>query len=102
MHLAVYFEDWPNREQQRDFRTLLGAWSVVAQSGGFGGEGGKYVGDPVFMKEQQAAYLHANVSDTDPDIAVPVLVRMLENYSSGLLAIEAVVFGLDPDTKFVI
>jgi hypothetical protein len=54
------------------------------------------------MKEQQAAYLHANVSDTDPDIAVPVLVRMLENYSSGSLAIEAVVFGLDPDTKFVI
>ena len=102
IHLAVYFEDWPNREQQRDFRTLLGAWSVVAQSGGFGGEGGKYVGDPVFMKKQQAAYLQANVGDTDPDIAVPVLVRMLENYSSGSLAIEAVVFGLDPDTKFVI
>jgi hypothetical protein len=51
------------------------------------------------MKEQQAACLHANVGDTDPDIAVSVLVRMLENYSSGSLAIEAVVFGLDPNTN---
>jgi hypothetical protein len=54
------------------------------------------------MKEQQAACLHANVGDTDPGIAVPVLIRILEKYSSGSLAIEAVVFGLDPDTKFVI
>ena len=54
------------------------------------------------MKEQQAAYFHANIRDTGPGIAVPVLIRILEKYSSGSLAIEAVVFGLDPDTKFVI
>jgi hypothetical protein len=54
------------------------------------------------MKEQQAACLHADLGDADPDIAVPVLVRMLENYSSGSLAIEAVVFRLDPNTNLVI
>ena len=64
-------------------------------------EGGREDG-PRVLKEQQAACLHANVGDADPDIAVPALIRMLENYSSGSLAIEAVVFGLDPDTKFVV
>jgi hypothetical protein len=102
MRLAVYFEDWPNRDHQRDFRTLLGAWSVVAQAGGFGGEGGKHVGQPVFLKKLQAARVDADLGDADPDIAVPVLIRLLENYASGTLAIEAVVFGLDPITNFVI
>jgi len=101
LRLAVYFEDWPNREQQRDFRNLLGAWSVVAQAGGFGGEGGKHAGGPVFLKKQQAASLQADIGDADPDIAVPVLIRLLENYASGTLAIEAVVFGLDPNTNAV-
>ena len=54
------------------------------------------------MKEQQAACLHANVGDTDPGVAVPVLIRLLENYSSGSLAIEAVAFGLDPNTNPVV
>ena len=40
------------------------------------------------MKEQQAACLNANVGDTDPGIAVPVLIRIVEKYSSGSLAIE--------------
>jgi hypothetical protein len=102
MRLAVYFESWPNREQQRDLRTLLGAWSVVAQAGGFGGQGANLVTDPVFLKKQQAAYLHTNFGDAYPDIAVPVLIRLLQNYSSGSLAIEAVVFGLDPNTNLVI
>jgi hypothetical protein len=51
------------------------------------------------MKEQQAACLHANVGDTDPGIAVPFLIRIVEKYTSGSLAIEAVVFGLDPNTN---
>jgi hypothetical protein len=51
------------------------------------------------MKEQQAACLHANIGDTDPGIAVPVLIRVVEKCSSGSLAVEAVVFGLDPNTN---
>ena len=35
-------------------------------------------------------------------VAVPVLILLLENYASGTLAIEAVVFGLDPNTNLVV
>ena len=99
--LAVYFEDWPNREQQRDLRTLLVAWSQVALAGGFGGAGGAFLRPLVFLKKQQAALLCGDPRDTDPEIAVPVLIRLLENYASGTLAIEAVVFGLDPTMNMV-
>lgn len=97
----MYFEDWPNREQQRDLRTLLAAWSQVALAGGFGGAGGAFLPPPVFLKKQQAAFLCGDPHDTDPEIAVPVLIRLLENYASGTLAIEAVVFGLDPTMNMV-
>jgi hypothetical protein len=102
LYLAVYFEDWPNAEQQRGFRAIVGAWSSIAQAGGFGGKGGPHVGDFQFLKKHRAAVMLGDLHDTDCDAAVPVLIRLLENYASGTLAIEAVVFGLDPNTNLVV
>ena|GEM_PF-6077579 len=101
LQLTVYFEGMPNREQQNDFRKLLGSWLIVAQCGGFGGKGAPFFEAPVFLKlkSQKVAYTVADMGDVELDLALPALVRLLENYASGTLGIEAVVFGLNPRTN---
>ena len=102
MRLAVYFDDWPTTAQQCELRRLVDAWSLVANAGGFGGLGAPRLAEIRFMKKHRAACVTSNLGDTDTDIAIPVIIRLLENYSSGSMAIEAVAFGLDPDASLVV
>jgi hypothetical protein len=101
MNLTVHFDVMPDRAQKREFVTLLNAWATVATAGGFGGQGAKLVDDPVFLKGRPAALVRADFGAADPDQAMPVLIRLLENYASSTLPIEAIVLGLDINNTLI-
>jgi hypothetical protein len=101
MRLALYFDDWPSPARQRALRRLLEAWSLIATAGGFGGKGAPRSAEVRFLKTQCAALVQTDLGDADSDIAIPIIIRLLENFSSGTFPIEAVVFGLDPETNLV-
>jgi hypothetical protein len=102
MRLAVYFDDEPSPAHERDLRSLIDAWSLIANAGGFGGQGTPRLAETRFFKKQCAACVRTDLGDADPDIAIPILIRLLENYASGTMVIEAVVFGLEPDSNLVV
>ena len=46
-----------------------------------------------FNAKTESAFFEADMGGSDPDVAVPLLLRLLEGFNDAVLAIEAVVVG---------
>lgn len=92
--LAVYFTLYPEEEQRDRFRQLVESWLTIGEYGGLGKPGGRARVEFRFDEEAESAELRTDMTNTDPEIALPLLIRILEGFDSfGPTTIEAVVFG---------
>ena len=93
LFLTVYFSRPPSAEEQVEFHNSLKSWIRVGFSGGFGHPGFHNCSEILFAEESASAHLQADMGGADPNIALPVLIRILEGFDSGQLHVEAIIFG---------
>jgi hypothetical protein len=91
--VAVYFTVEPNRQQRKSFRDLIKAWQTLGEFAGFGGRSISGFLGLRFEPKTASASFDADMGGADPEVAVPLLLRVLEGFDSAIVAIEAVVFG---------
>jgi hypothetical protein len=91
--LAVYFSRLPSPEERHEFSGLLSSWLKIGVFGGLGGRGIHSHGEVSFDDSTESASVCADMVGADPDVAIPILLRVLEGFDDGgALHIEAVVF----------
>ena len=91
--MTVYFATTPTSEEQSQFREWIRAWIQLGQFGGYGGRAPiGFHGDVTFEPETRSARFWADLGKTDIEIAMLVLLRALESFSS-LVGIDAVTIG---------
>jgi hypothetical protein len=92
--LAVYFSRLPSPEERSEFSGLLRSWLKIGVFGGLGGPGIHSHGEVSFDDSSESASVCADMIGADPDVAIPILLRVLDCFDDGgALHIEAVVFG---------
>jgi hypothetical protein len=96
LHVTVYFTVFPTPEEQKEFGKLIEAWGTMGYYGGLGGGGIHCLREMTFSDKAESAHFYADMGNTDYPGAFAVLIRLLENFSKSVLAIEAVVFGTGP------
>jgi hypothetical protein len=91
--LAVYFSRLPTSEERNQFSGLLRSWLTMGVFGGLGGPGIHSHGEVSFDDSTESARVCADMVGADPNVAIPILLRVLEGFDDGgELHIEAVVF----------
>ena len=93
LHVTVYFTIFPRPEDQKEFRKLIEAWGTMGYYGGLGGGFINCLRELTFNEETESASFYANMADTAYPAALAILIRLLENFSASVLAIEAVALG---------
>jgi hypothetical protein len=97
LKLTVYFTTFPDSVQENSFREIIKGWETMGWFGGFGGGSIANFGELKFDRDTESAAFEADMGASDPNIALPILIRVLEGYDSSILPIEAVVFGYGTD-----
>lgn len=97
--LTVYFSTQPETDQRREFRELIRSWFIVGQYGGLGEPGLSSFQNVRFDDARESASVRADMIGSDPELALPVLIRALEGYDASTAPIEAVVFGHADDRE---
>jgi hypothetical protein len=91
--LAVYFSRLPTPEERHEFSGLLRSWLKIGVFCGLGGPGIHSHSEVSFDDSSESARVCADMIGADPDVAIPILLRVLEGFDGGsALHIEAVVF----------
>lgn len=88
---AVYFSRFPTPKEEDEFRNLLGGWLTMGTYEALGGFGLHSYRKIDFDKKTDSAHLEADIVGTNPDAALPMLIRALEGFDAVVLHIEAII-----------
>jgi hypothetical protein len=94
---TVYFGRSLNGEEREPLLALIRAWLLLGSYGGLGGRGTHNADEPAIDEATDSAIIRADMGDTDPEIALPLLIRTLEGFESHGPPIDALVFGRPRD-----
>jgi hypothetical protein len=94
LEVHVYFGTPVPPDGQALFQRVVNGWLDMGTFGGWGGKGIDYSRPAEFDKTGECAVFGADMGDSiEARTALAVLVRVLERFSSGLVPIDAVLFG---------
>jgi hypothetical protein len=90
---TIYFGRTLGEEEQEQLAALVDAWLLLGSYGGLGGAGTHSADKVKFDGATDSALIRADMGDTDPEIALRVLIGALEGYESTGPPIDALVLG---------
>jgi hypothetical protein len=90
--LTVYFGAWPSSIQQEQFRQLLKSWLTIGEYGGLGGTRLRNYREVWLDEKTESARLCADLIGTEEEVAVPLLIKILEGFSA-VVPIQAITIG---------
>jgi hypothetical protein len=99
LHVSVYFTVFPRSQDQNEFRKLIQAWGTMGYYGALGGDSIHCLQEIIFNEETESATFYADMGGAAYPGALAVLIRLLEKFSGGVLAIEAIALGVGPDDE---
>jgi hypothetical protein len=92
--VTIYFGRALTADERQNLEELVRAWRVLSFYGGFGGRGAHSADEIAFDEATDSAMVKSDMGDTKAAIAVPVLIRSLEGFQSGVgTPIDAIVLG---------